>query len=137
MSLNITLFQNLDKTHIVFSQDKLWALLSYLCPSLPFTFPSRWKKTSGYHPFPIGQHLYLSIVILDGRFLIVSDDETALALQCRRKFLQGRHLSLISTIAMTKIVANLNGKTLVRDKEIDLQTRVVVDILTYPYSKFY
>ena len=38
---------------------------------------------------------------------------------------------------MTKIIANLNGKTLVRGKEIDLQTRVVVDILTYPYSKFY
>ena len=38
---------------------------------------------------------------------------------------------------MTKIIANLNSKTLVRDKEIDLQTRVVVDILTYAYSKFY
>ena len=35
--------------------------------------------------------------------------------------------SLISAIAMTKIIANLNGKTIVRDKEIDFNTRVVVE----------
>ena len=28
---------------------------------------------------------------------------------------------------MTKIIANLNGKALVRDKEIDLHTRVVIE----------
>ena len=41
VSLNITPFQNLDKTHVVSSQDKLWALLSVRCPSWLFTFLGR------------------------------------------------------------------------------------------------
>lgn len=50
-------------------------------------FPAR------YSPFSIRQHLYLSVMVFNAYFLIVSDDETTLAFQYGRKLSQSIHLS--------------------------------------------